>query len=81
MWHDLQLQAATISDNSLHAVVDDSYHDIPISHPAAVVAATTAVAESIRAGNAPLPPCPDASPPPEPPAPETDHEPAGARRL
>ena len=56
---DLQLQAATISDNSLHAVVDDSYHDIPIRHPAAVVAATTAVSESIRAGNATLPPCPD----------------------
>jgi len=59
MWHDLQLQAATISDNSLHAVVDESFHDIPIRHPAAVVAATTAVAESIRAGNATLPPCPD----------------------
>ena len=59
VWHDLQLQAATISDNSLHAVVDDSFHNIPIRHPAAVVAATTAVAESIRAGNSPLPPCPD----------------------
>lgn len=59
-WHDLQLQAATISDNSLHAVVDDSFHDIPMRHPGAVVAATTAVSESIRAGNATLPPCPDA---------------------
>lgn len=59
VWHDLQLQAATISDNSLHAIVDDSFHDIPIRHPAAVVAATTAVSESIRAANATLPPCPD----------------------
>jgi hypothetical protein len=58
-WNDLQVQAATISDNSLHGVVDDSDHAIPIRNPGAVVAATTAVAESIRAGIATLPPCPE----------------------
>lgn len=58
-WNDLQRQAATISDNSVHAVVDESDHAIPVRNPAAVVAATTAVAESIRAGNTDLPPCPD----------------------
>ena len=58
-WTDLQLQAATISDNSLHAVVDDSDHAIPIRNPGAVVAATTAVAQSIRTGNADLPACPE----------------------
>ena len=57
-WHSSQLQSATISSNSLHAVVDDSDHAIPLRNPAAVVAATTAVAESIRAGNAGLPACP-----------------------
>lgn len=57
-WNELQRQAATLSDNSLHAVVDDSDHDIPVRNPAAVVAATTAVSESIRAGNADLPICP-----------------------
>ncbi len=57
-WNDLQRQAATISDNAIHAVVDDSDHAIPLRNPAAVVAATTAVAESIRAGNADLPTCP-----------------------
>ena len=57
-WTDLQRQAATISDNSIHAVVDDSDHAIPLRNPAAVVAATTAVAESIRTGNADLPACP-----------------------
>jgi pimeloyl-ACP methyl ester carboxylesterase len=59
-WSELQRQAATISDNGLHAVVDDSNHDIPMRNPAAVVAATSAVAQSIRAGNADLPACPDA---------------------
>lgn len=58
-WNDLQRQAATISDNSLHAVVDESDHAIPLRNPGAVVAATTAVAESIRAGDADLPACPD----------------------
>jgi pimeloyl-ACP methyl ester carboxylesterase len=58
-WNDLQAQAATISENSLHGVVDESDHAIPIRNPGAVVAATTAVAESIRAGNADLPACPD----------------------
>jgi hypothetical protein len=58
-WNDLQRQAATISDNSLHAVVDESDHAIPIRNPGAVVAATTAVAQSIRTGNADLPACPD----------------------
>ncbi len=58
-WSDLQLQAATISDNSLYAIVDDSDHQIPLRNPAAVVAATSAVAESVRAGNADLPTCPD----------------------
>ena len=58
-WNDLQRQAATISDNSVHAVVDESDHAIPVRNPAAVVAATTAVAGSIRAGNTDLPPCPD----------------------
>jgi pimeloyl-ACP methyl ester carboxylesterase len=57
-WNDLQRQAATISENSLHVVVDDSDHDIPLRNPAAVVAATNAVAQSIRDGNAVLPPCP-----------------------
>ena len=57
-WNDLQLQAATISDNSLHAIVDESGHAIPIRNPAAVVAATTAVAGSIRSSNATLPACP-----------------------
>jgi pimeloyl-ACP methyl ester carboxylesterase len=57
-WNDLQRQATTISDNSLHAVVDDSDHAIPVHNPTAVVAATTAVAESIRTGNADLPACP-----------------------
>jgi thioesterase domain-containing protein len=58
-WRDLQRQAATISANSLHTVVDGSDHAIPIRNPAAVVAATSAVAESVRAGNASLPACPD----------------------
>jgi pimeloyl-ACP methyl ester carboxylesterase len=58
-WNDLQRQAATISENSLHAVVDESDHAIPIRNPAAVVAATTAVAESLRAGNTDLPACPN----------------------
>lgn len=58
-WRDLQRQAATISDNSLHALVDESDHAIPIRNTAAVVAATTAVAESIRASNTPLPACPE----------------------
>jgi len=58
-WRDLQRQAVTISANSLHAVVDESDHAIPIRNPAAVVAATSAVAESVRAGNADLPACPD----------------------
>lgn len=57
-WNDLQHQAATISDNSIHAVVDDSDHAIPLRNPAAVVAATSAVADSIRAGDADLPTCP-----------------------
>jgi hypothetical protein len=57
-WNELQRQAATISDNSLHAVVDESDHAIPLRNPAAVVAATTTVAESIRTGNADLPACP-----------------------
>jgi hypothetical protein len=59
-WHELQRQASSISDNAVHATVDDSDHAIPYRNPALVVAATTAVAESIRTGNAPLPPCPDA---------------------
>ena len=58
-WRDLQRQAATISDNALHVVVDKSDHAIPIRNPAAVVAATTAVTESIRASNATLPACPE----------------------
>lgn len=58
-WQELQRQAASISDNVVHAVIDDSDHAIPLRNPAVVVAATTAVAESIRAGHAPLPPCPD----------------------
>ncbi len=58
-WNETQRQAATISDNSVHAVVDGSDHAIPIRNPAAVIAATTAVAQSIRAGNATLPACPD----------------------
>ena len=58
-WLDLQRQAATISQNAVHAVVDASDHAIPLRNPAAVVAATTAVAESIRAGNADLPTCPE----------------------
>lgn len=53
-----QLQATEISTNSLHAVVDDSDHSIPIRNPQAVIAATTAVSESVRAGNAPLGDCP-----------------------
>jgi hypothetical protein len=57
-WSDLQSQAATISANSVHAIVNDSDHSIPMRNPAAVVAATTAVAESIRAANAALPTCP-----------------------
>jgi hypothetical protein len=59
IWNDVQIQASTISDNSLHAVVDESDHAIPFRNPAAVVAATSAAAESIRAGNAALPTCPD----------------------
>jgi pimeloyl-ACP methyl ester carboxylesterase len=58
-WLDLQKQAATISQNAVHAFVDASDHAIPLRNPAAVVAATTAVAESIRAGNADLPTCPE----------------------
>jgi thioesterase domain-containing protein len=58
-WLDLQKQAATISQNAVHAVVDDSDHAIPLRDPQTIVAATTAVAESIRDGNAPLHPCPD----------------------
>ena len=58
-WRELQRQAATISANSLHAVVDRSDHAIPIRNPAAVVAATSAVVESVRAGNATLPTCPE----------------------
>ena len=59
-WSQLQRQAATISRNSVHAIVEDSHHDIPVSNPAAVVAATNAVAESIRAANAALAACPEA---------------------
>ena len=58
-WRDLQRQAATISDNSLHAVVDESDHAIPIRNPAAVVAATSAVTESLRASHSTLPACPE----------------------
>ena len=58
-WDASQRQAATISDNSVYAVIDDSDHAIPIRNPGAVVAATTAVADSIRAGNADLSACPD----------------------
>ena len=58
-WRDLQRQAATISANSLYTVVDESDHAIPIRNPAAVVAATSAVAESVRASNATLPACPE----------------------
>ena len=58
-WDAAQHQAATISENSVYAVVDASDHAIPIRNPSAVVAATTAVAESIRTGNADLPACPD----------------------
>ncbi len=58
-WRDLQRQSATISDNSFHAIVDDSDHAIPLLNPAAVVAATSAVSESIRAGNSEMPACPD----------------------
>ncbi len=58
-WRDLQRQAATISANSRYGVVDESDHAIPIRNPAAVVAATSAVAESVRAGNATLPACPE----------------------
>ncbi len=56
---ELQRQAATISDNSVHAIVDESDHQIPLRNPAAVVAATSAVSESILAGNAEMPACPD----------------------
>lgn len=58
-WQALQRQAATLSQNSVHAVVDAADHAIPMRNPAAVVAATTTVAESIRAGNADLPTCPE----------------------
>lgn len=56
---ELQRQAATISDNSIHAIVAESDHQIPLRNPAAVVAATSAASESIRAGNAEMPACPD----------------------
>lgn len=58
-WQDLQRQAATMSRNSVHAVVEDSDHAIPLRDPAAIVAATSAVAEAIRGGNADLPTCPE----------------------
>ena len=53
-----QLQATTISTNSLHAVVTDSDHGIPYRNPEAVLAATRAVSESVNADNAALPDCP-----------------------
>ena len=59
-WAELQRQAATISDNAVHAIVEESDHSIPQRNPAAVVAATTAVSDSVLAGNAPLPECPEA---------------------
>ncbi len=58
-WNALQRQAATISENSVHAIVDDSDYWIPMRNPSAVVAATASVAESIRAGSATLPACPE----------------------
>jgi hypothetical protein len=61
-WLRLQQQASTISQNSVHAIVDDSDHAIPMQAPQAIVAATTAVADSIRGGNTPLAACPDALP-------------------
>ena len=57
-WQDLQAQAATISDNSVHAVAEESDHAIPMRNPQAIVAATTAVSDSIRNSHAPLPACP-----------------------
>ena len=59
-WLNLQRQAATLSQNSVHAVVDAADHAIPMRNPAAVVAATTAVAESSRTANADLASCPEA---------------------
>ena len=59
-WQDLQAQAATISDNSVHAIVEESDHAIPMRNPQAIVAATTAVSDSIRNSNAPLQACPTA---------------------
>jgi pimeloyl-ACP methyl ester carboxylesterase len=59
-WEAFQRQAATISSNAVYAVVDISDHAIPARNPDAVVAATTAVSQSIRDGNAPLGECPSA---------------------
>jgi hypothetical protein len=58
-WEAGQRQAATISENAVHAIVEDSNHAIPMRNPATVVAATSAAAESIRAGNAALDACPE----------------------
>jgi len=57
-WEAFQRQAATISSNAVYGVVDGSDHAIPARYPDAVVAATTAVSQSIRDGNAPLGECP-----------------------
>ena len=57
-WEAFQRQAATISSNAVYGVVDGSDHGIPARNPDAVVAATTAVSQSIRDGNAPLGDCP-----------------------
>ena len=57
-WEAFQRQAATISSNAVYGVVDGSDHAIPARNPDAVVAATTAVSQSIRDGNAPLGDCP-----------------------
>lgn len=57
-WEGFQRQAATISSNSVYAVVTASDHWIPMRAPDAVVAATTAVSQSVRDGNTALGRCP-----------------------
>ena len=57
-WETWQRQAATISSNTVYGVVVGSDHGIPLRNPGAVVAATTAVSQSIQDGHAPLGGCP-----------------------
>lgn len=58
-WTAAQKRLAEGSSNSVYAVVDDAYHEIPNQNPAAVLAATAAVLESLDSGQD-MPDCPGA---------------------